>query len=150
KNHDGRIRRDELRGLNDVPAHVVMAADFGTGDRGQGTGDGLSDDRPRSNGSRLRLIRVAPELAGSSPNVVEQPGRLRLAVGGCVLNFYTNDTVAGDDFSARAKQALEMFDQNKDGYLEKSEVPESLQGQLGRFEAVDADEDGKAYPAEIE
>jgi Ca2+-binding EF-hand superfamily protein len=43
-----------------------------------------------------------------------------------------------------------MFDQNKDGYLEKSEVPESLQGQLGRFEAVDTNEDGKAYPHEIE
>jgi EF hand len=43
-----------------------------------------------------------------------------------------------------------MLDQNKDGYLEKSEVPETLQGQLGRFEAVDADEDGKAYAHEIE
>jgi Ca2+-binding EF-hand superfamily protein len=47
-------------------------------------------------------------------------------------------------------QALGMFDQNKDGYLEKSELPESLQGQLGRFEAVDADDDGKAYAHEIE
>ena len=67
-----------------------------------------------------------------------------------MLTFYTNDTVAAATFAARAKQALDMFDQNKDGYLEKSEVPETLQGQLGRFEAVDADEDGKAYPHEIE
>jgi Ca2+-binding EF-hand superfamily protein len=81
---------------------------------------------------------------------VDQPGRLTLPVGGTILTFYTNDTVASDDFAARSKQALEMFDQNKDGYLEKSEVPESLQGQLGRFEAVDADEDGKAYAYEIE
>ena len=29
-------------------------------------------------------------------------------------------------------------------------MPESLQGQLGPFEAVDADGDGKAYPHEIE
>ena len=45
-----------------------------------------------------------------------------------MLTFYTNDTVASDDFSARAKQALGMFDQNKDGYLEASEVPETLAG----------------------
>jgi Ca2+-binding EF-hand superfamily protein len=67
-----------------------------------------------------------------------------------LLTFYTNDTVASDSFAARAKQVLAMFDQNKNGYLEASEVPESLQGQLGRFEAVDTDEDGKAYPHEIE
>jgi Ca2+-binding EF-hand superfamily protein len=58
--------------------------------------------------------------------------------------------VASDDFSAQAKQALAMYDQNKDGYLVKDEVPENLQGQFGRFEAVDGDEDGKAYAPEIE
>jgi Ca2+-binding EF-hand superfamily protein len=73
-----------------------------------------------------------------------------LAVGELALSFSTNDTVAGDDFAARAKEALTRLDQNKDGYLEASEIPESLQGQLGRFEAVDSDGDGKAYPHEIE
>src|SRR5262245_11375801 len=29
KNKDGRIRRDEIAALNDVPAHVVVAAEFG-------------------------------------------------------------------------------------------------------------------------
>jgi Ca2+-binding EF-hand superfamily protein len=98
----------------------------------------------------LKLVHVDPRLAVDSQRVSEQRGRLTVAIAGSLLTFYTNDTVASDDFAARAKQALEMFDQNKDGYLEKSEVPESLQGQLGRFEAVDADEDGKAYPHEIE
>jgi Ca2+-binding EF-hand superfamily protein len=104
----------------------------------------------RSETPTIKLIHIAPAFAGSGDSVVEQPGRLTISLGGTLLTFYTNDTVAGGDFSARAKQALDMFDQNKDGYLEKSEVPETLQGQLGRFEAVDADEDGKAYPHEIE
>jgi Ca2+-binding EF-hand superfamily protein len=99
---------------------------------------------------RLKLVSIVPALAGDSTAMVEQPGRLTLVVGGILLTVYTNDTVASDDFSARAKQALGMFDRNKDGYLEKEEVPETLQMQLGRFEAVDADEDGKAYPHEVE
>jgi Ca2+-binding EF-hand superfamily protein len=144
KNKDGRIRRDEINALNDVPAHVVIAAEFGS------SGDG--EQRPSDGGRRprLKLLHIEPALAGSGSSVVEQPGRLTVALAGTLLTFYTNDTVASDDFSARAKQALDMLDQNKDGYLENSEVPETLQGQLGRFEAVDADEDGKAYPYEIE
>jgi Ca2+-binding EF-hand superfamily protein len=154
KNEDGRIRRDEFPALNDVPPHVVIAAEFGkrpgTGDGEHGTEEENGAPASRANQPRLKLIHIDPALAGSGSQVVEQPGRLTIQVGSTLLTFYTNDTVASDDFSARAKQALDMFDQNKDGYLEKSEVPESLQGQLGRFEAVDADDDGKAYPHEIE
>jgi len=142
KNKDGRIRREEFSALNEMPAHVVVEAAFG---KEPGAGDQEPGAKPR-----LKLVHVAPELAGASDSVVEQSGRMTISVGGNRLTFYTNDTVASEDFSARAMQALGMFDQNKDGYLEKSEVPESLQGQLGRFEAVDADDDGKAYPYEIE
>jgi Ca2+-binding EF-hand superfamily protein len=161
QNKDGRIKRDEFRALNDVPPHVVIAVAFGkegSGFRVQGSGD-RSQEAEGSDESakaakpatpRLKLISIVPALVGDSAAMVEQPGRLTLAVGGILLTVYTNDTVASDDFSARAKQALGMFDQNKDGYLVKEEVPETLQAQLGRFEAVDADEDGKAYPHEIE
>jgi Ca2+-binding EF-hand superfamily protein len=41
------------------------------------------------------------------------------------------------------------LDGDKNGYLEKSEVPENAAPQLGQFEAVDTDEDGKVYQAEI-
>ncbi len=155
KNKDGRVRRDEFEALNDIPPHLVVAASFGkaqeTADKGQDAEDADATERPmRRNQPTLKLVQVDPRLAGQSPAVNEQPGRLTVAIGGSLLTFYTNDTVADDDFAARAKQVLEMFDQNKDGYLEKSEVPEALQGQLGRFEAVDVDEDGKAYPQEIE
>jgi Ca2+-binding EF-hand superfamily protein len=158
KNKDGRIRRDEFVALNEVPPHVVIAAEFGSQESaagGQESAEDQNGDEDESaaearNRPRLRLVSIAPALAGSGSDIAAQPGRLTLTLGGTTLTLYTNDTVAGDNFSARAKQALDMFDQNKDGYLEKSEVPESLQGQLGRFEAIDADEDGKAYPYEIE
>jgi Ca2+-binding EF-hand superfamily protein len=157
-NQDGRIGRNEFKSLNDVPAHLTVAVEFGTkGDEGHETGDGEQESGVRGQESgagsqqpRLRLVAVAPELARSGQSLAEQPGRLSISIGGMELTIYTNDTVLSDDFAARAQQALAMFDGNKDGYLEKSEVPESLQNQLGRFEAVDADEDGKAYPAEIE
>jgi Ca2+-binding EF-hand superfamily protein len=161
-NHDGRLRREEYSGLNDVPPHLVIAVEFGKrssetlekpvreAQRTEETDAPADEIATPPNQPRLKLISVAPSLGDSASSVVEQPGRLSLSVGGMLLTCYTNDTVASDDFSARAAQTLAMFDQNKDGYLEKNEVPESLQGQLGRFEAVDADEDGKAFPREIE
>jgi Ca2+-binding EF-hand superfamily protein len=154
KNGDGRVRRDEFAALNDVPPQLVIAVEFGPQEMESVTKSHESEEedaeQSRRNQPRLRLIRAAPELAASGQSVVEQPGRLTLAIGGLVLTFYTNDTVASDNFAARAKQALDMFDADKNGYLEKGEIPDGLQAQFGRFEAVDADEDGKAYAGEIE
>jgi Ca2+-binding EF-hand superfamily protein len=162
-NKDGRIRRDEIRGLNDVPAQVVIAVEFGNeGSKVGGPTSESNEQTPaeeagnenstaaKPSGPRLKLVSIVPALAGESAATIEQPGRLMFAAGGILLSVYTNDTVASEDFSARVKQALDMFDQNKDGYLVKEELPETLQGQFGRFEAVDADEDGKAYSHEIE
>jgi Ca2+-binding EF-hand superfamily protein len=157
---DGRIGRDEFLRLNDVPPHVVVAVDFGqVEDGGPRTEDGepVAEDRQPATeekgqtppGPRLRLVHVAEELVGSGETLVEQPGRLTLELAGLMLTIYTNDTVAADDFEARARQALAMYDANKDGYLEASELPEGVQGQLGRFEALDVDDDGKVYLGEI-
>ncbi|HEY2415251.1 MAG TPA: hypothetical protein VGI40_23615, partial [Pirellulaceae bacterium] len=134
-NHDRRLVPSEIKRLDDVPAHIVVEVAFGT----EGSG-----------GQSIRLRSAASPLSEKSPIVVEPPGRLISSVHGSTIVFAVNDTVARADFAAQTQQALEMFDQNKDGYLERSELPESLQGQFGRFEAVDADGDGKAYPQEIE
>jgi Ca2+-binding EF-hand superfamily protein len=134
-NHDGRLVQSEIKRLNDVPAHLIVEVAFGA----------TEGKKPH-----LRLRSVASIPAEESPTVAEQPGQLTISLNGSTIVFATNDTVATTEFVTRAKQALDMFDQNKDGYLERSELPESLQGQLGRFEAVDTDGDGKAYPQEIE
>jgi Ca2+-binding EF-hand superfamily protein len=162
KNGDGRLQRDEYRRLNDAPPDLVISVAFGsaaqeTGDRGQETQtdadsrEGEAPAEPKApNQPRLQVIYVSSNLSPTPSSPVMQPGRLTMPIGGVLLTFYTNDTVANESFAARAKQALAMFDANKDGYLEKSEIPESLQAQLGRFEAIDRDEDGKVFPAEIE
>jgi hypothetical protein len=159
KNNDGRIKRDEIVLLNTLPAHVIIAVAFGKAQEAEVVTEEpvVADDeseKPEANQRRnqptLKLVHIDMALATSYQPAIELPGRLTLALGDALLTFYANDTVASDDFSVRAKQALDMYDQNKDGYLEKSEVPESLQGQFARFEAVDPDGDGKAYPYEIE
>jgi len=160
---DGRLARGEYQKLNEVQPHLVVAVEFGraeeAGDRGQETGasdqeldeDEDGETRPAAKAEpKLRVASAAPALAGESPQVIEQPGRLTIAIGGVLLTLYTNDTVASSDFAEQAKQAIAMYDNNKDGYLVKDEVPENLQAQFGRFEAIDVDEDGKAFPAEIE
>jgi hypothetical protein len=97
----------------------------------------------------LRLVSIIPALADPHQQPLAQTGRLTLRVAGTVLTLYLNDTVAGGDFAAQAQQALMALDGDKNGYLEKSEVPDNAAPQLGQFDAVDTDEDGKVYPAEI-
>jgi hypothetical protein len=81
--------------------------------------------------------------------MLEQSGRLTFRVADTTITLFLNDAVAGGDFAAQAQQILMALDGDKNGYLEKSEVPENAAPQLGQFDAVDADEDGKVYPAEI-
>jgi Ca2+-binding EF-hand superfamily protein len=153
-NHDGRIGRDEFKRLNDIPADVVVEVAFGSGGM-----PALDEEQPRSTAAKgknrsaehpLKLRYAVFDLPARGKLFLKQLNRLPLVFDSLSLTFATNDTVATADFAAQAKQALDMFDQNKDGYLERNEVPESLQGQLSRFEALDADGDGKAYPHEIE
>ena len=160
-NGDGKLLRDEFEALNDVPPHLVIAADFGTAD--DATTAAADDDPPRDEPStpeekseatpptapRLRLVRVAPELDGATNNLIEQPSRLTFRLAGTAITFYINDTVAGGDYEARAQQSLTMFDGDKNGYLEESEIPEGARAQLGRIEAIDTDGDGKVYAGEI-
>lgn len=158
KNGDQRVERDEIQALNEVPPHVVIAVDFGRDGKPHAPREeGSSQDENEANVSqsetptmpRLRLVSIPEELAVDGQSPVEQANRLTLRLGGMTLTIYTNDTAGADDFETRASQVLAMFDNNKNGYLEKDEVPEGVQAQVGPFEAVDADEDGKAFAGEI-
>lgn len=157
-NADGKVRKEEFERLNEVEPHVVVAVEFGvaeeTEDKEQESGDGSQESEEKvleaaPAAPRVRLVRIADALTTAGQDAIEQPNRLTLRFGGMVLTLYTNDTIVNQDFEAQAQQALATLDANKDGYLEKSEVPETAQPQLGQFEAVDADEDGKVYAGEI-
>jgi hypothetical protein len=129
QNRDGRVRRDELAVLNDLPAAVIVEVEFGrqdgsgfgvqgSGDRKEEAADSGDDSPRRPNLPRLRLISTQKtESEGGAVQPGEDVGidRVMLAVGEFTLSFYTNDTVASDDFAARAKEALARLDQNKYG-----------------------------------
>jgi Ca2+-binding EF-hand superfamily protein len=97
----------------------------------------------------LAIVSIIPALADSQHSTIEQTGRITFRVAGTVITLYLNDTVEGGDFAAQAQQALTALDGDKNGYLEKSEVPQNAAPQLGQYEAVDTDENGKVYLEEI-
>ena len=80
----------------------------------------------------------------------------RLAAGSLLL-LLAFDPLAAQEKKARqpqkdqrgpfnAARMLEQLDKNKDGYLDRSEVPERMRE---RFERMDADKDGKLSRAEL-
>jgi Ca2+-binding EF-hand superfamily protein len=157
KNKDGKLVKAEYPALSDVPPHLVVAVNLGQPARegeapaepGEPTAE--ADNKPPEPplAPRIRLVSIVPHLADAQASLAEQPGRITLRVGGIPITFYLNDTVAGGDFEAQARQALMGLDADKNGYLEEKEVPAGAAGQLGQFAAVDGDENGKVYPDEI-
>jgi Ca2+-binding EF-hand superfamily protein len=145
KNNDGRLRKDEFPLLNEIAPQVTLSVEFGSQvDTGE---DAASSDRKRP---RLKLLDCDAKSINAAENAVERPDRVSLTLLDTEFELFVNDTVIAADFAARAGQVLTMFDQNKNGYIETDELPESLAPQLARFEAIDTDEDGKVFPKEIE
>lgn len=164
---NGRITKAEYPLLAKVPAHIRLAVNFGKTAASQGKKEDAKDDakdeakdktkaeekpaepaKPESP-VQIRVVHLCEELEALPHAVSEQSGRLTLNIGGMCLTFYTNDTVAAVDFEAQAKQVLEMYDADKNGYLEAKEIPADAQAAFGTFEGVDTDENGKVYPGEI-
>jgi Ca2+-binding EF-hand superfamily protein len=170
-NGDGKLLKAEFAKLNDVPPHLVVAVNFGKPEApiAEPEGEPLSDkikeaeakegeapaEQPADKSpaepavQSLALVSLVPALGDPTQTQREQSGRLTLRVADTRITFYINDAVAGGDFAAQAQQALTALDGDKNGYLEKSEVPDNAAPQLGQFDAVDSDEDGKVYPPEI-
>lgn len=157
----GRLSKQEYLHLDKVPAHIRLAVNFGSPAKPAEQADVKSaPETPPADPQaamaamlarlpQVRLISLSPELQKVGGATLDQPGRLSLSIGGMALTFYTNDTVASADFEAQAKQALDMFDADKNGYLEAKEVPADAQAAFGNFEAIDTDVDAKVYPGEI-
>jgi Ca2+-binding EF-hand superfamily protein len=151
-NKDGRLQKAELANFNTTAPHLVVAVDFATRDVGVADGEdreGETPAEPEPARPEVRLVRVAEPFAQAATTAISQPSRLALSIAGTTIILYVNDTLAGGNYEAQAMQALTLLDADKNGYLEAKEVPADAGAQFGQFEAVDADEDGKAFPAEI-
>jgi Ca2+-binding EF-hand superfamily protein len=171
-NGDGKILKAEFARLNEVPPHIVLGVSFGKphepepekreGEAREGeapaeppandekpANEKPADDQPAVPASpSVKLVSLIPALGETQP-LLEQPGRLTFRVAETTITVYLNDSVSGGNFAEQAQQILLALDGDKNGYLEKSEVPENGAPQLGQFDAVDTDEDGKVYLAEI-
>lgn len=131
KNANGRLDRGEFSHLNDLPADSELVVKFG-------------------DSQQYRPIEIVGEAAKSEGSAAGSPLANRtMALASATVTFASNDTLVSQNFSARGQETLNRLDADKNGYLEESEVPEALQNQLGRFEAVDSDADGKIYSFEI-
>ncbi|MFN0020960.1 MAG: hypothetical protein ACKVP0_22090 [Pirellulaceae bacterium] len=157
---NGRLVKAEYLLLDKVPAHIRLAVNFGRAagsaekkkeeGKEEKEGDKKADEPAKMDSPvQIKVVKMCGELEALPHSVTEQNGRLTLIMGGMSLTFYTNDTVAAVDFEAQAKQALDMYDADKNGYLETKEIPADAQAAFGSFEAVDSDENGKVYPGEV-
>ena len=158
---NGRLEKAEYLLLDKVPAHIRLAVNFGKSAKAAEKKDEVKKDEKKEGEKepetaakiespvQIRVLKLCDELEALPHSVSEQSGRLTLNIGGMCLTFYTNDTVAAVDFEAQAKQFLDMYDADKNGYLESKEVPADAQAAIGSVEAVDTDEDAKVYPGEI-
>ncbi len=148
----GRLTKAEYLLLEKVPAHIRLAVNFGKSGKAELKKEGEKPPEAVANQEgpvQIRVLNLCEELEALPHSVGEQSGRLTLSIGGMNLTFYTNDTVGAVDFEAQAKQVLEMYDVDKNGYLESKEVPADAVAAFGAFEGVDTDADAKVYPGEI-
>ena len=128
KNSSGRLEQDEVLGLNDVTPHVALAVDLS----------------PSGNSQGVKLKSLAEKIG--SPRE-ESADEFVLALAGAKVSLAANRSAQSTPDHVRSATAmLARFDLDKNGYLEKKELPGNLAEQL---ELWDADEDGKAFAAEI-
>lgn len=98
-----------------------------------------------ASGGRLTVVELRDDLAtGVRQRSTERSAQFDWP--NLTLAFSVNDTANPGDIAAQAEASFTQFDQDKNGYLEKSELPEPQQGS---FDSWDGDADGKLYPEEL-
>jgi len=172
ENGDGRIRRREIERLNLATPDLILAvnlqtstspatggseqaADAAAESETETTPDEANESSPDAPSlvtkaaARIEFVAFSEDLQGEK-SATSLPGdRLLVQAAGASLLIYLNDTLAAANYTQQAEQQLAMFDGNKDGYLEASELNEQARNTVGRIEAVDTDSDGKVYAGEI-
>ncbi|MEX2118415.1 MAG: hypothetical protein WD847_02295 [Pirellulales bacterium] len=132
---DGYLDADEIGRLDAVEPHLRVWAQFGQA-AGQEAG--------------LSLLGISNELNGEQrPAPGDAPaGALTIELTGLRVTFVLGDS-ASTDFAAAAEAQLAALDTDKNGYLEKPELPKAGSPLPAAFDALDADKDGKVYATDI-
>lgn len=130
---DGRLSYDEVRSLDTVEPDIVLAANFGR------TGDLLAG---------ISLVQLSADLGPEGDLVSHLPNGLLLRLADYRLQVVMDDRQPAIEETA-AEARFEMFDKDKNGYLEKDETGDSAPELARIFDEADADGDGKLYMHEL-
>jgi len=127
KNKNGKLDQNEVLALGKMKPHVAMSLDLAKAKGAKGFSLKFA-------ASQLTVSKKSRETVG-----VELPG-IKIAF---VANL---NPVRTYNYSATAKRYLQLYDKDKNGYLDKKE----LAGNLARQFAIwDGDGDGKIFEKEI-
>lgn len=127
---NGVLNIAEAEILNYLTPHLRFEIDFGSGDAG---------------GGRLKVVDMRSEFSnGAQQRATERS--VQFDWPNLTLAFSAADHANAGDVAAQADATFMQADQDKNGYLEKSELPEPQQAS---FEGWDADADGKLYLDEL-
>ncbi|MEW4565005.1 hypothetical protein AB1K70_20940 [Bremerella sp. JC770] len=126
---DGVLRSDELPQLAALPPDYELTIRFG----GEST--------------RHKQIAMTP-FKNSLPKPITRSDEVAVDLGSDWLVFRSRDNASAYSAAEQAKNVLQIYDGNRDGYLEESELPE--QGTDIDFALADKDQDEKLYVEEIE
>jgi len=126
---DGVLRGDELPQLAALPPDYELTIRFG----GEST--------------RHKQIAMTP-FKNSLPKPITRSDEVAVDLGSDWLVFRSRDNASAYSAAEQAKNVLQIYDGNRDGYLEESELPE--QGTDIDFALADKDQDEKLYVEEIE
>lgn len=131
---DGQLSYEEVQRLETIEPHLVLAANFGK------TGDLLAG---------VSLIQLSPELGPGDRVLSHLPNGLLLDWGDYRLQIASEDRAPQAADEPSAPMLLTMYDADKNGYLDKTELA-SAPPLAADLEALDTNDDGKIYLEEIE
>lgn len=127
---NGLLSLTEAEILNYLTPHVRMEIDFGA---------------TEAAGGQLRLSDLRAELSsGVQQRQTERSAQFDWP--NLTLAFSVSDSTNPGEISAQAEAAFTQADQDKNGYVEKTELPEPQQASFGGW---DGNADGKVYLDEL-
>jgi Ca2+-binding EF-hand superfamily protein len=147
---DGVLERDEIQQIQDLAPHISFEVHFGQPGTSNHSSENIAtpnaQTRNRYIGPKLTNLRIADTLSALS--VVKSDTRISVELADSEVVFFANDAVS-IDYTAQAQAQINSYDANNDGYLDVAEAPNGLPGIATSFDALDRDNDGKAYPSEL-
>jgi Ca2+-binding EF-hand superfamily protein len=143
KNSNGRWDADEAGEIQTAAAHLSIAVDLGKAEPGKG------EARPAVRVKKSLLHDSLRNLQGADPvRVLREPDKLVVSLAGARLELRVDPDAGSLDPKESAKQILELYDGDANGYLENREFDNGESRAF--FVLLDENGDGKAFLAEIE